>query len=443
MQLRVVDPDDDELPPGRGRRDLRARPAGDERLLEPARGDRAPLPQRLAPHQRPRSPRGRRLAHVHRAGDAHDQVGGREHLPGRGRGLPEAAPGGRRRGRDRGARPDVDAVGEGDRRAARRRGRDRRRAHRALPRSHRVVQEAEARRVRRPRSPAPGSRSTTTRSTRSSAAAGIRARRRECTHERSSLPSPTSTSTPTRTGAASACARVEPGVVVSELEDDFHHFVVDAAPRRRERCSRARTRRTGGRGRRAPTRPSPLRQLAGMPLLAPLHRGRAVDRSEAELHAPVRHRVPRDHARGVGPRRRASTTSRSRSATPSTGETDVRLWVDGELRLAWAHQLGRASIDPQPPFDDAPWRGGFMRWADATLPEDDAECAIVLRRACDIGMGRGMDLDAVPVADQLPAIDGRDLPHDAAGRGGRRVPQRRHRSAISPRPGSAAERLSA
>ena len=44
-----------------------------------------------------------------------------------------------------------------------------------------------------------------------------------------------------------------------------------------------------------------------------------------------------------------------------------------------------------------------MRWADATLPEDDAECAIVLRRACDIGMGRGMDLDAVPVADQLPA----------------------------------------
>ena len=47
-----------------------------------------------------------------------------------------------------------------------------------------------------------------------------------------------------------------------------------------------------------------------------------------------------------------------------------------------------------------------MRWADATLPEDDAECAIVLRRACDIGMGRGMDLDAVPVADQLPQIDG-------------------------------------
>ncbi len=45
-----------------------------------------------------------------------------------------------------------------------------------------------------------------------------------------------------------------------------------------------------------------------------------------------------------------------------------------------------------------------MRWADETLPEDDAEVAITLRRACDIGMGRGMDLDAIPVASQLPQI---------------------------------------
>ena len=85
-------PDDRELPAGRGRRDLLPGPARDERLLEPARRDRPPLPQRLAPHQRPRPARGRRLAHVHRAEDADDQVGRREHLPGRGRGLPEAAP---------------------------------------------------------------------------------------------------------------------------------------------------------------------------------------------------------------------------------------------------------------------------------------------------------------------------------------------------------------
>jgi hypothetical protein len=45
-----------------------------------------------------------------------------------------------------------------------------------------------------------------------------------------------------------------------------------------------------------------------------------------------------------------------------------------------------------------------MRWADETLAEDDAERAITLRRACDIGMGRGMDLDSIPVASDLPPM---------------------------------------
>jgi hypothetical protein len=86
-----------------------------------------------------------------------------------------------------------------------------------------------------------------------------------------------------------------------------------------------------------------------------------------------------------------------------TGESNVRLWVDGELCLAW--QLSwQGIVDPQPPLDRAPWKGGFMRWADTTLPEEEAESAIVLRRASDIGMGRGMDLDSVPVADQLPSM---------------------------------------
>ena len=60
-------------------------------------------------------------------------------------------------------------------------------------------------------------------------------------------------------------------------------------------------------------------------------------------------------------------------------------------------------VDAAPPFDAAPWRGGFMRWADATCPKRTPSAAIVLRRACDIGMGRGMDLDGVPVADATAA----------------------------------------
>ena len=86
---------------------------------------------------------------------------------------------------------------------------------------------------------------------------------------------------------------------------------------------------------------------------------------------------------------------------PATGAARVRLWVDGALRHAWLLAWD-GPIDPAPALAGAPWRGGFMRWADANLSEDDAECAIVLRRASDIGMGRGMDLDGVPVANQLP-----------------------------------------
>jgi hypothetical protein len=84
-----------------------------------------------------------------------------------------------------------------------------------------------------------------------------------------------------------------------------------------------------------------------------------------------------------------------------------RLWRDGELVLEWTlagHAPGRVLVDASPPFDTAPWKGGFIRWADATLPTESAEAAIVLRRACDIGMGRGMDLEAIDVSEQLAGI---------------------------------------
>src|SRR4029079_10340799 len=90
---------------------------------------------------------------------------------------------------------------------------------------------------------------------------------------------------------------------------------------------------------------------------------------------------------------------------PETGDSSARLWAKGELRLAWT-LTWNGIVDPQPPFDAAPWRGGVMRWGDTALPEDDAECAITLRRASDIGMGRGMDLESVPVASELPKTMG-------------------------------------
>ncbi|MGZ4712486.1 MAG: DUF2889 domain-containing protein [Acidimicrobiia bacterium] len=80
------------------------------------------------------------------------------------------------------------------------------------------------------------------------------------------------------------------------------------------------------------------------------------------------------------------------------------LWRDGEVVHVWTLAgPTRALVDP-PPFTEAPWKGGFIRWADETLPPLEAEAAIVLRRACDIGMGRGMDLEAIDAAEELAGI---------------------------------------
>ena len=88
------------------------------------------------------------------------------------------------------------------------------------------------------------------------------------------------------------------------------------------------------------------------------------------------------------------------------GTLRPRLWRDGALVHEWTLALDgpvRTLVDP-PPFTNAPWRGGFIRWADQTLVPLDAEAAIILRRACDIGMGRSMDLEAIDVAEELAPI---------------------------------------
>ena len=88
--------------------------------------------------------------------------------------------------------------------------------------------------------------------------------------------------------------------------------------------------------------------------------------------------------------------------------TEPRLWRDGELVLAWTltWRDGPRRLVGGPPYDEAPWRGGFFRWADETFAPDDAEAAIVLRRACEIGMGRGMDLEAYDSAAEVGPLMG-------------------------------------
>jgi hypothetical protein len=192
---------------------------------------------------------------------------------------------------------------------------------------------------------------------------------------------------------------LEPGVVQSDLQDDFHHFVitlrhdgghvlaVDVESRRWPWST-------------CPGAAEPLRRLAGMPLQPRFTAaGRWTDpkqncthQFDAACHA-ITHaahgRAERVYDLEI-PRRE-----------PASGASRCRLWVDGEPDLEWQIDWN-GIVDPTPPFDAAPWRGGFMRWADENLAPDEAERAITLRRACDIGLGRGMNLDAIPVADQLP-----------------------------------------
>lgn len=191
----------------------------------------------------------------------------------------------------------------------------------------------------------------------------------------------------------------EPGVVEGGLEDDFHHFEVtvrhrgdvvtqvDANPRRWPWTA-------------CPAAGNQLHALEGMALsprctavarvadprwncthqfdlagLCVAHAGRGDERRQYDIEIPP----------VVG------------------GVTHPRLSRDGELVHTWtlAWQGGTRRLIDSPPFDDAPWQGGFIRWADEHLDPLGAEAAIVLRRACEIALGRGMDLEAYGSAAEL------------------------------------------
>jgi Protein of unknown function (DUF2889) len=197
-----------------------------------------------------------------------------------------------------------------------------------------------------------------------------------------------------------------PGVVEGGLEDDFHYFQVtlthDGAQVVTMEASSRRWPWTT-----CPGAAEPLRALVGMPLSPRcLAVGDWTDPKANCTHMFDLAGLAVAHAARGGP---VGTTRQYDVEIPigaqAGGRTEVRLWRDGEPRLTWALE-GRSCVAP-PPYSEARWRGGFLRWADANLPVDEAEAAIVLRRACDIGMGRGMDLDAVPQAIALLDVQGR------------------------------------
>jgi hypothetical protein len=184
--------------------------------------------------------------------------------------------------------------------------------------------------------------------------------------------------------------------VQGELEDDFHHFGVML------RHDGTHVTDVAGDGIRFPwtTCPSaiePLRALAGAPLSRRL--------STLGEHAPARQNCTHlfdlsglaiaHAARGDGGIRTYDVAIDDRDGK----RTQPQLSRDGELVLRW-DLVGRQLLGPAP-FENVSLRGGFIAWAEETLDPDTAEAASVLRRACDISLGRVMDLDVFETADML------------------------------------------
>jgi len=195
-----------------------------------------------------------------------------------------------------------------------------------------------------------------------------------------------------------------PGVVEGGLEDDFHHFEVTL-------CHKAeRVTAVEARARRWPWTTcadagDPLRVLEGM-ALSPrcLAVGEVTDPRLNCTHMFDLAGLAVAHAARGGD---VGTTRQYDVEIPAGAQlgsepVDVQLWRDRELLHTWTLD-GRRCVAP-PPFSEAAWRGGFLRWADETFPPDESEPVIVLRRACDIGMGRGMDLDAVDAAIEMEPL---------------------------------------
>lgn len=188
-------------------------------------------------------------------------------------------------------------------------------------------------------------------------------------------------------------------VVVADLDDDFHRFRVTL-------CHDGdRVHSVEGQGLRfpwstCPDAAGPLRALEGAPL--------ATRATAAAAHADPRSTCTHmfDLAALAMAHAAAGRDTRQYDAEiPARVDhrTRARLWRDGDLVLDWTVD-DRTGLVDAPRYSDAPWQGGFMRWADAVLDPDAAEAAIVLRRAVTIGMGRGMDLDVYARAEEIAPV---------------------------------------
>jgi hypothetical protein len=190
--------------------------------------------------------------------------------------------------------------------------------------------------------------------------------------------------------------------VRGDLEDDFHRFGL-TLHHDGSRVTAVEGDATRFPWTTCPTAVEPLQSVAGAPITSRL----------TDLGAHVAARSNCTHlfdlaglaiahaaraGAGAGAVRQYDAAIPDRSGSLTTPE----LQRDGTVVLQW--ELDGTTIAGPAPYDGLALRAGFLAWAEANLDEEEAEAAIVLRRACDISFGRAMDLDVYDSAADLGEI---------------------------------------
>jgi Protein of unknown function (DUF2889) len=183
-----------------------------------------------------------------------------------------------------------------------------------------------------------------------------------------------------------------PGVARAVVEDDFHHFRVQVEH------SGGTVRHVTGHMRRfpfatCPAASEPLMALAGMRVSpnAAAVRDRAEQKLQCTHLFDLAGLAIATVARGLQ-RRRYEATIPDRVDR----KTEPLLLRDDEPILTW--QLDGDILRSPSPYAGVSVRTGFVKWAIQNLEPQEAEAAMVLRRALFVSNGRGRDLDALATA---------------------------------------------
>ncbi len=172
------------------------------------------------------------------------------------------------------------------------------------------------------------------------------------------------------------------------VEDDFHHFRVTI------RHADGRVTEATSQALRSPTVLCPLAgdQLADLVGMA-LSPSSAAALGQTDARQQCTHMIDiaglaiAAAARGIARRGYAALVP-----DREDGRTHASLTRDGEPVLNWA--IAGRVIEGPAPFAGVNIDSGFTGWSQKTLGLDEAEAALVLRRAVFISGGRGVDLDA-------------------------------------------------